>query len=246
MSDFEKGNMSTITKKGNTIYKSKPHNIQTVKRFLVYMEPYDLNIPKYLGETSDKIHLSFVKGNSIHSNTDNISSEKRLVMIKSAAKLLATYHLATEKFPVLEEDKYFFSYNGSLEKDVICHNDFAPYNLTFEDYEAVGIIDFDTICPAPREWDIAYALYRFILIDKNIKNEYQKFIKLFLKAYEYQKDTDFFPIVIERIQALINLFDDEISKNNQSFIEMERKGHKKFYIEEVQRINNAWTSCDNI
>ncbi|WP_321387057.1 phosphotransferase [uncultured Enterococcus sp.] len=245
MNDFEKGNMSTITKKGNTLYKSKPYNSQTMKRFLNYMEPYNLNIPKYLGETSDKIHLSYVKGNSIHSDADSIPFEKKVLMISSAAKLLATFHRATENFPVLEEDQYFLSYNGSFEIDVICHNDFAPYNVTFEAFEAVGLIDFDTICPAPREWDIAYALYRFILIDKNIENEYQKLIKVFLSAYDYKKDTDFFPIIIERIQALVRLFDDEISKNNQSFIEMERNGHKKFYIEEVQRISIIWANDDD-
>ncbi|MFD1902163.1 phosphotransferase [Enterococcus termitis] len=246
MNDFEKGNMSTITKKGNTIYKSKPYNSQTMKRFLNYMERYNLNMPRYLGETADKIHLSYVKGNSIHINIDSIPFEEKVVMINSAAQLLATFHKATENFLILEEDKYFLSYNGSLEIDVICHNDFAPYNLTFENFEAIGIIDFDTICPAPREWDIAYALYRFILIDKNRESEYQELIKLFLKAYNYTKDTDFFPIVIERIQALISLFDDEISKNNHSFIAMERDGHKKFYLEEIQRISNIWTSRDNV
>lgn len=245
MNDFTKGNMTTITKKGNTIYKSKPYNIQTIKRFLKYMEAYNLNIPKYLGETSDKIHLSYVNGNSIHSNTYNITFEKRMDMISSAAKLLATYHTATENFPVLKEDRYFLSYKGSLKNDVICHNDFAPYNLTFEDYKAVGIIDFDTICPAPREWDIAYALYRFILIDKNMNNKYRELIELFLKEYDYKKDTDFFPIILERIQALIILFDDEISKNNQSFIEMEKNGHKKFYLEEMQRISSIRTIYGN-
>lgn len=242
MNDFKKGNMSTITKAGNTIYKSKPYNSQTIERFLLYMESFDLNIPKYLGETSDELHLSYVKGNSIHSPTDGIPFEKKVVMLTSAAKLLADFHLATEKFIVLEDDEYFLTYKGSLEREVICHNDFAPYNLTFEDFEAVGVIDFDTICPAPREWDIAYALYRFILIDQQIENEYQSLIELFLKAYGYKKNTDFFPIVIERIEALVQLFEDEISKKNPSFIEMEKSGHKKFYIEEIQRIRTIWTN----
>jgi hypothetical protein len=84
------------------------------------------------------------------------------------------------------------------------------------------------------------------LIDKNRESEYQELIKLFLKAYNYTKDTDFFPIVIKRIQALVSLFEDEISKNNQSFVAMERDGHKKFYLEEIQRIRNILTGYDNV
>jgi Ser/Thr protein kinase RdoA (MazF antagonist) len=46
--------------------------------------------------------------------------------------------------------------------EVICHNDFAPYNCVFRDHKLVGVIDFDACAPGPRVWDIAYALYRFV------------------------------------------------------------------------------------
>lgn len=37
------------------------------------------------------------------------------------------YHDATLAFERTEKDNWMFSYKGSLEKDVICHNDIAPY-----------------------------------------------------------------------------------------------------------------------
>jgi thiamine kinase-like enzyme len=36
---------------------------------------------------------------------------------------------------------------------VICHNDFAPYNLVFTDWRPHAIIDFDTAGPRPRAWN---------------------------------------------------------------------------------------------
>jgi Ser/Thr protein kinase RdoA (MazF antagonist) len=46
--------------------------------------------------------------------------------------------------------------------EVICHNDFAPYNLMFEGRRLTGVIDFDLASPGPRVWDMAYATYRFV------------------------------------------------------------------------------------
>ena len=43
---------------------------------------------------------------------------------------------------------------------MICHNDFAPYNMVFRDHELIGVIDWDFAAPGPRLWDLAYLAYR--------------------------------------------------------------------------------------
>ena len=46
--------------------------------------------------------------------------------------------------------------------EVMCHGDFAPYNVTFAEKHLHGVFDFDTLHPGPRLWDFAYAAYRWV------------------------------------------------------------------------------------
>ena len=44
---------------------------------------------------------------------------------------------------------------------VFCHGDPGPWNFVWHDQEAVGLIDWDYLHPAPRLADVAYALHWF-------------------------------------------------------------------------------------
>lgn len=44
--------------------------------------------------------------------------------------------------------------------EVICHNDAAPYNMTFSGGRLTGLFDFDMAAPGPRLRDLSYLAYR--------------------------------------------------------------------------------------
>jgi Ser/Thr protein kinase RdoA (MazF antagonist) len=79
--------------------------------------------------------------------------------LASAAALLRRYHDATTGF--VPAHPHGWQLPSRAPAEVVCHGDFAPYNVVLEGERAIALIDFDTAHPAPRAWDVAYALYRW-------------------------------------------------------------------------------------
>jgi len=45
---------------------------------------------------------------------------------------------------------------------VICQSEAGPHNAVYRGGQPVAFIDWDLAAPDPREWAIAYALWRFV------------------------------------------------------------------------------------
>src|SRR6266540_2838998 len=46
--------------------------------------------------------------------------------------------------------------------EVICHNDWAPYNALFREHEPVVMLDWDSAGPGTRAWDVARSAYTWV------------------------------------------------------------------------------------
>jgi hypothetical protein len=78
-------------------------------------------------------------------------------MLVRVAQTLRAFHDATAGF---SGDTWQWPAHEPAE--VICHNDFCPYNLLFEGEELTGVIDFDLASPGSRAWDLGLTAYRFV------------------------------------------------------------------------------------
>ena len=79
-------------------------------------------------------------------------------VLKEIAKMLRLYHDAVSDFPLLDDWKPMDHTPNNIE--VLCHNDFAIYNIIFNDEKPVGIIDFDVAAPTK---NLGYRLYTVYL-----------------------------------------------------------------------------------
>ena len=150
--------MNTVLRRGETVVRESGPWSPTIHRLLRHMRAKGVPwLPEPLGfDREGKEILSFVPGEVPHDTPDWLWSETLLAEI---ARALRQLHDASADF---ETDDARWQLEARTPREVICHNDFAPYNTTFIDGHFAGLIDFDTCAPGPRLWDIAYSAYRFV------------------------------------------------------------------------------------
>lgn len=150
--------MGDVVREGDTVIRAAGEWTPAVHRLLTHLGDAGVRgVPKPLGMTDDQREvLSFVEGAvPTYPMPEWAWAETAL---ESAAHLLRRVHDATAdadlpgpwRSPVREPI------------EVICHNDFAAYNLVFDGESVVGAIDWDFASPGPRLWDIAYLAYRIV------------------------------------------------------------------------------------
>lgn len=163
--------------------------------------------------------------------------------MKKIAEMLRGYHDAVEAFPFIEEFEPLD--NTPANYEVLCHNDFALYNIIFQGGKPAGIIDFDVARPGPRIWDIAYTLFNCVPLGRYHpfeKAEHaQKInarIKKFFTSYGVVPPCDLFEIVKRRLEGLCHTLIRKAEEGDPAFQKMVKEGHVDHYKKEIQFIRS--------
>jgi thiamine kinase-like enzyme len=155
------GNMTTVSRVGDTVRRTAGPWTKQIHALLLHLRSKGINeAPTPLGfDEQGREILTFIPGMVGHFPTPELRSDAILI---SAAQLLRRIHDATEDIAQTWRNGWQSPIQEPVE--VICHGDFAPYNCVFDQGNLVGVFDFDNAHPGSREWDLAYALYRFVPI----------------------------------------------------------------------------------
>lgn len=150
------GNMSDPVRVGDTVHRVAGPWTPTVHRLLRHLRGH--GVPAPLGFAAGREVVSYLPGTVPQDPmpawvwTDGV--------LVAAARRLAALHAATVHFGL---DGAVWQLPAHQPVEVVCHNDFAPYNLVFDDdHGLTGVIDWDTASPGPRVWDLAYLAYRLV------------------------------------------------------------------------------------
>lgn len=244
MEELKGGRESAIYRDGEVVYRPLQPWSSTIHLVLEHLEQTGVNeSPKFLGVNQDQEILSFVAGNTYnYPLVGAIATNDALI---SAGKLLRKIHDSTAAFLAKIDVK---AYQWMLEPrepyEVICHGDFAPYNVALSENRVSGVFDFDTAHPAPRIWDLAYSVYCWapFKTDSNDRlgttAEQLARAKLFCDSYgatepEREQLAD---AMVQRLQALVSFMCREAEKGNESFAENIEQGHLQAYLNDIEYI----------
>jgi Ser/Thr protein kinase RdoA (MazF antagonist) len=154
------GNMTAVVRVGDTVRRSAGSWTPTIHAFMRHLRASGFAmVPEPLGlDERGREVISFLPGESATYPLPEFAwSDATLTAV---ARCLRALHDASVGFVPPPDGRWQWPAHEPAE--VICHNDFAPYNLMFEGGELTGVIDLDLASPGPRAWDMAYTAYRFV------------------------------------------------------------------------------------
>lgn len=138
-----------VVRVGDTVRRPITADRTHVHHLLVHLEKTGFEgAPRFLGvDDQNREILSFLPG-TVPTDLGHFSDAH----LASAAALIRHFHDATADFPLVR--------NSGAE--VMCHNDWGPPNAVFRNALPCGLIDFDTIAPGLRLWDLGYSAFAWL------------------------------------------------------------------------------------
>jgi phosphotransferase family enzyme len=153
------GNMGGAVRVGVSVRRRAGVWSPTIQRLLRHLRQHGLDwVPEPLGRDQDgRDSVSYLAGEVPQYPLPAWSWSEDI--LTDAAWHLAQLHAAGADFDITDAS---WQIPAHEPVEVICHNDFAPYNMVFAQGRLTGVIDWDTASPGPRVWDLAYLAYRLV------------------------------------------------------------------------------------
>ncbi|WP_098456317.1 phosphotransferase enzyme family protein [Sanguibacter antarcticus] len=241
---LEGGGVTRVSRVGDTVRRPVRSWTPAVHELLHHLREDGFDgAPRALGlDEHGREILDYVPGEvGNYPLSAQVRSESALV---SAGRLLRRFHDATTSALPRGLEGWQL---GSLDPvEVLCHGDFAPYNCVFRDGEAVAIIDFDTVRPGPRSWDLAYALYRFAPLTRpengdgfGSTSDQASRARQLLDAYgaTAEQRAATVAMLVPRLQSLVDFMQAAADAGDAGFARHIADGHADLYLHDIAYID---------
>jgi tRNA A-37 threonylcarbamoyl transferase component Bud32 len=243
------GNVSNVYRSGDTVRRELKSDSLKIHKLLKHLENKGFSYaPKFLGiDEKGREILSFIEGEAGNYPLKEYMWSNDV--LNEIAKMLRLYHDSVMDFSI--EESWQSIDNTPQPFEVLCHNDFAIYNLIFNQERPIGIIDFDVAGPGPRLWDIAYTLYTCIPLSRVYHSEtgeevnynslqhadrVSQRVKLFFESYGEAIEEDYLEMVLLRLEGLCKTIKRKASEGDIAFQKMIDEGHLEHYQSDIKFI----------
>jgi hypothetical protein len=156
-----------VVRVGGTVRRSMYPWSSSIHLLLQHLESVGFpSAPRFLGiDDEGREVLSFVEGvaGAEGSKGPGFGAHVWAMVVPDEglarfARLLREYHQAVAGFAPPAGAAWATGQGAPGPGEIVCHNDFVPWNVVWRDSTPVGVIDWDYAAPAPPLDDVAYAL----------------------------------------------------------------------------------------
>lgn len=156
------GNLNDAVRAGDTVRRRAGPWTPAVHELLRFLEREGFPAPRARGmDDRGREILEYIEGEA-HSGhpvplPDAVFREDHLI---EAARLLRRYHDVVARFTPSPNARWRLV--SPEPREIICHNDWSPWNALFRDDYFVLTLDWDLAGPGPRIWDVANAAFSWV------------------------------------------------------------------------------------
>ena len=197
------GNLNSAVRVGDTVRRTTGAWTPAVHALLRHLEARRFPAPRVRGiDEQGREILEFIPGEA-HSGTietlpERFTADAQLI---SAAKLLRRYHDSVKSFKPPADARWRMVSPTAAE--VICHNDWSPWNALFQEGRFALMLDWDLAGPGTRVWDVANGAYSWAPLASGLGpsiDEQARRLRLFLDSYGLKDRKAVLPTLRVRVQ----------------------------------------------
>jgi hypothetical protein len=199
---FIGGNMNDATRVGDTVRRRAGPWTPAVHGLLRFLEGAGFEAPRPRGiDDQGREILEYVEGDA-HSGwpepvPDWVTDDGHLA---EGARLLRRYHDLVEGFQPPAGARWRMV--APTRPEIICHNDWAPWNALFRERRLAVMLDWDMAGPGTRLWDVANSAYSWVPLYSGRRQlgiaEQARRLRLFCDAYGLSDRASLLDVLKER------------------------------------------------
>jgi len=192
------GNVGGAVRIGMTVRRPTGPWTPAVHALLAYLHQAGLDrIPRVLAsDERDREVLTWLPGRVVDVDTEHVED----ALIVAAMGWLRRYHEVVRDYRPVGVVRWRNHERQLATGEIVCHHDFAPYNVAEQDGRVVGVFDWDMAGPGTPIEDVAFAAWNFVPLWRDLgAPETSRRLRLLCAGYGGMDSLEVLTTVVRRI-----------------------------------------------
>ncbi len=208
------GNLNDAVRVGGTVLRRAGPWTPAVHALLRFLDREGFEAPRVVGmDDRGREILEYIEGEAHAGNPVPLPDAVfRADHMEAAAGLLRRYHDVVVRLVAPADARWRLV--GPQPHELVCHNDWSPWNALFREGRLAVMLDWDLAGPGPRLWDIANAAYSWAPLISGANavpeiTERVRRLRLFCDAYGLSDRSGLIAAMRARLIYVGNFIDEQ-------------------------------------